>query len=302
MNVIEAIKSKLSLRAFTGLITAAIALTCLILGGFPLLILVLVFATIGAKEYVDILKNKGFLPVFKVIFIFAFFLVTAISTGHYELMPFLLAAGTITSFLAVLFKGRQPYIANVATTILGFAFCWLPCHIILIRQINADDFGFFRWNVNDGLGYLLMMFFIILATDVGAYWFGTRFGKHKLAEVISPKKTIEGAVYGGLIAILIGLAIGYFIGLPWYHALTVSILITSFAQLGDLSESLIKRDAGVKDSSDLLPGHGGFMDRADSYIFSAPVAYYYFKYFVVDGANWQLLIIYIKKVAHVIGL
>lgn len=302
MNVIEAIKSKLSLRAFTGLITAAIALTCLILGGFPLLLLVLVFATIGAKEYVDILKNKGFLPFFKVIIIFAILLVTAISTGHYELLPLLLAAGTITSFLAVLFKGRQPYIANVATTILGFAFCWLPCHIILIRQINADDFGFFKWNVNDGLGYLLMMFFIILATDVGAYFFGTRFGKHKLAEVISPKKTVEGALCGGALAIIIGMVIGYLIDLPWYHALVASILITAFAQLGDLSESLIKRDAGVKDSGDLLPGHGGFMDRADSYIFSAPVAYYYFKYFVVDGLNWSQALIYIKKVLHVIGL
>lgn len=302
MSAIKGINSKLSLRIFTGCITAAIALTCLILGGFPLLILVLVFTIIGAKEYVDILKNKGFLPFFKVIVIFAFLLVTAISTGHYELLPFLLATGTITSFLAVLFKGRQPYIANVATTILGFAFCWLPCHIILIRQINANDFGFFKWNVNDGLGYLLMMFFIILATDVGAYWFGTKFGKHKLAEVISPKKTFEGAIYGGILAVLVGLVIGYFIELPWYHSLIASILITSFAQLGDLSESLIKRDAGVKDSSDLLPGHGGFMDRADSYIFSAPVAYYYFKYFVVDGVNWYQAVIYIKKVFHVIGL
>ncbi len=302
MNVIEAIKNKLSLRAFTGLITAAVALTCLVLGGFPLLLLVLVFATIGAKEYVDILKNKGFLPFFKVIIIFAILLVTAISTGHYELLPLLLAAGTITSFLAVLFKGRQPYIANVATTILGFAFCWLPCHIILIRQINAEDFGFFKWNVNDGLGYLLMMFFIILATDVGAYFFGTRYGKHKLAEVISPKKTVEGALCGGGLGIIIGMVIGYFIGLPWYHSLIASALITGFAQLGDLSESLIKRDAGVKDSGDLLPGHGGFMDRADSYIFSAPVAYYYFKYFVVDGLNWSQALIYIKKVFHVIGL
>lgn len=288
-------------RILTGAIVGLIVLFCVIRGGFPLLLLISAFVWLGSKEYVDILKNKGFLPFFKVIIIVGLLLVVTTSCGLLEAMPLVLAGGVMASFLAVLFRGRQPYIANVATTILGFAFAWLPCYIILIRQLNTDDFGFFKWHFNDGMNFLVLMFFVILATDIGAYYFGSKFGKHKLAEVISPKKTIEGSIGGALCAVLTSLIIGHFIHLQWYHSLIAGVLITSFAQLGDLSESLIKRDAGVKDSGDSLPGHGGFLDRADSYIFTAPITYYYFKYIVLSGYSLSDFIVYLKKVLNVIG-
>ena len=123
---------------------------------------------------------------------------------------------------------------------------------------------------------------MILFTDIAAYYFGTRFGKHKLSPVISPKKSIEGAVAGGVCAVITGLIIGKLIGISLYHSIVLSVIVTVMAQLGDLSESLIKRDAGVKDSGHSLPGHGGFLDRADSYLFSIPVAYYYIKYFMIN--------------------
>ena len=82
----------------------------------------------------------------------------------------------------------------------------------------------------------------------------------------------------------------------------VGLLITVFAQLGDLSESLIKRDAGVKDSGNSLPGHGGFLDRVDSFMFSAPVAYYFFKYFVISNSLWSEFVEVVHSVLKVIGL
>lgn len=293
--------NKNKVRIITGVIISLIVLFCAIRGGLALLLLILMLVYLCSKEYVDILKNKGFLPFFKIIITVGALLTVLTSVGCFEALPFVLAGGIIASFLAVLFRGRQPYIANVATTILGFTFAWLPCYIILIRQLNTDDLGFLKWHFNDGMDYLILLFFVILMTDIGAYYFGSKYGKTKLAEVISPKKTVEGAIGGAICAIVTSLIIGYLIHIHWYQSLIVGILITIFAQLGDLSESLIKRDAGVKDSGDSLPGHGGFLDRADSYLFSAPVAYYYLKYFVASHNTLYDYANCIKKVLNVIG-
>ena len=147
---------------------------------------------------------------------------------------------------------------------------------------------------------MLFIFFVILFTDIAAYYFGVKFGKHKLCPVISPKKTIEGAVAGATCAIIAGLIIGKLIGISLYHSFVLALIVTVMAQLGDLSESLIKRDAGVKDSGNSLPGHGGFLDRADSYLFSVPVAYFYIKYFILSGLTLPMILELLKKVLYVI--
>lgn len=300
MSVIESLK-KNKIRIITGVIISLVVLFCAIRGGLALLLMILMLVYLCSKEYVGILKNKGFFPFFKVIITMGILLTVLTSLGCFEIIPLVLAGGIIASFLAVLFRGRQPYIANVATTILGFTLTWLSSYIILIRQLNDNDLGFFNWHFNDGMGYLILLFFVILMTDIGAYYFGSKYGKTKLAEVISPKKTVEGAIGGAVCAIVTSFIIGYFVHLHWYHSLMVGILITLFAQLGDLAESLIKRDAGVKDSGDSLPGHGGFLDRADSYLFSAPAAYYYLKYFVVSHNATYALTHCVTKVLNVIG-
>ena len=150
--------------------------------------------------------------------------------------------------------------------------------------------------MNAGLGYVIFMFLLVIFTDVGCYYFGRKFGKHKLAPVISPNKTIEGSIGGVVCALVGGFIIAYFIKLPWYHTIIAGLLVTAFAQIGDLCESLLKRDAGVKDSGNLLPGHGGFLDRTDSYAFTIPVIYYYFSYFVVDIHHWVSLLNFIKGI------
>ncbi len=286
-------------RLITGFIIGALVFSAIILGGPFLLTLILAFIIIATKEYADILRNKGFLPFFKFILIISVSMLLISASGYDNLIPLVLIAGTIGSFLAVLFRGRQPYIANVATTILGFLIAWLPCHVFLIRQMGPEV-ELFGITFRQGLYFLVFIFFVILLTDIGAYFFGTRFGKHKLSPVISPKKSVEGAVYGGISAIIVGLIIGKLIGISLYHSFVLALIVTVMAQLGDLSESLIKRDAGVKDSGTSLPGHGGFLDRADSYLFSVPVAYYYIKYFILSGLTLPMVMDLIKKVLYVI--
>lgn len=286
-------------RIITGFAMGALVFSCMLAGGKWLLSFLLIFIIIASKEYVDILKNKGFLPFFKVILIISVTMVLLSAGGYNNLIPLVLLIGTIGSFLAVLFRGRQPYIANAATTILGFLIAWMPCHICLIRQLGPEV-SLFNLTFKQGLYFLLFIFFVILATDIAAYYFGTKYGKHKLSPVISPKKTIEGALAGGFFAVITGLIAGKLIGISIYHSFILALIITVMAQLGDLSESLIKRDAGVKDSGNSLPGHGGFLDRADSYLFSVPTAYYYIKYFILSGLTFPMIDELIKKVLYVI--
>lgn len=293
-----AAKKNSDTRALTGLITGLIIFASIYIGGFVFAAVVGIFVFFALKEYVNILRCKGFQPSFR-ISLFVSFLLFLISVAHKnELFPLVLFLGVTLSFCAVLFKLRQPYIANVATTVFGFILCWLPTHVYLIRGLGSPGKGFLTLcNHNEGLGFLIMMFFTILATDICAFFVGRKFGKHKLCPEVSPKKTIEGSVGGSVAAILVAMLFGSAFGMPLWQSILGGVLITFFAQIGDLSESLLKRDAGVKDSGNSLPGHGGFLDRADSYILSAPVAYYFFK-FVVMG-NWTLLDCIQKAFANV---
>ncbi len=131
-----------------------------------------------------------------------------------------------------------------------------------------------------GQWWTLAFIIIVVATDTGAYAFGLAFGKHPMAPVISPKKTWEG--FGGavLTSVVAGIILAIFmLDEPWWFGILFAIAILLTAVLGDLAESLIKRDLGIKDMSSWLPGHGGFLDRLDSILPSAAVAYAAFRMF-----------------------
>ncbi len=277
-------KNKLS-RVITGTIISLISIAAIILGSIPLFVLLVIIITLCSREFVKILRYKGFHPSLSIILFSAIVFATLTFFHRFDMVPSMLTLTIMASFLTVLFRGRQPYIVNVATTTLGALYCgWLPCHILLIRQIGLDRVAAFQFAPSEGLSFLMFVFLAVALTDIGAYYFGVRFGKHKLAEVISPKKTIEGAIGGAACAILVSILGIFYIDISLCQAIIGGILITLSAQLGDLSESLIKRDAGVKDSSDILPGHGGMLDRFDGYIFAIPVAYYFFVHFC-NGTN-----------------
>ena len=274
--------NKNATRMLTGFIMGTITMGCIMLGGVALLCLLAVVIFFASKEYVKILVHKGFYPSLKIILVSEAILAIITYFDRTEFVALALALCTFAAFMWVLFRGRQPYIANVATTILGFVYCgYFPLHLQLLRDINSAQY-------NDGLGFVVMMFTAVLLTDVGCYYAGTRFGKHKLAPVVSPNKTIEGSIGGAISAVLGALIVGAFISVcfvevKWYVAFFTGLICTIFAQIGDLCESLLKRDAGVKDSGNSLPGHGGFLDRTDSFIFTIPVMYYFCKYFVFSN-------------------
>ncbi len=276
MNEITGL-NKNATRMLTGFIMGTIAMGCIMLGGVPLLVLLSAIIFFASKEYVKILEHKGFYPSLKIILASEAILAVITYFDRVEYVASALILCTFAAFMWVLFRGRQPYIANVATTILGFVYCgYFPLHLLLLRDISSAQY-------NDGLGFVVMMFTAILLTDVGCYYAGSRFGKHKLAPVVSPNKTIEGSIGGAVCAVIGAVVIGYFIGVEWYMSVLAGFFCTMFAQIGDLCESLIKRDAGVKDSGNSLPGHGGFLDRTDSFIFTIPVMYYFCKYFIFSN-------------------
>ena len=163
---------------------------------------------------------------------------------------------------------------SVESTVLGAVYIgWaFGYHLILLRDLSGV-----------GRGLIFFLVVTIWLGDTAAYLFGKRFGRHKLRPTISPGKTIEGTIAGLVFGTLGGLGVWSFflqdiLSLP--HALILGVLLGIVGQLSDLSESVIKRSADVKDSGQLIPGHGGLLDRCDSLIFSAPVLYYYFIYLV----------------------
>lgn len=138
-------------------------------------------------------------------------------------------------------------------------------------------------NREDGLMWLLVMAVTVWVMDSGAYFTGRAIGKHKFWPRISPKKTWEG-FFGGLIAGAVVMALMVAFLIPngvWWQGVALGVVIGIVGPLGDLSESLFKRQAGAKDSSNLIPGHGGFFDRIDSFIFVTPVVY-----LILQFAGW----------------
>jgi len=130
---------------------------------------------------------------------------------------------------------------------------------------------------------LLFLFGLLWVGDTAAMGIGSWLGKHKLAPTVSPNKTVEGFVGGLLGAVAIGILMLFwkFSSVPWYHVLLIALGCSIFGQLGDLVESMWKRSLGIKDSSAIIPGHGGVMDRFDSLLFAAPFMYVYLKLFVI---------------------
>jgi len=157
-------------------------------------------------------------------------------------------------------------------------------YLVFLRSLSgtiaAPFFGSHFPVAARGAWLVLYVFVVTWSADAGAYFIGMRFGKRPLAPRLSPKKTVEGAVGGVLASTVTSLLMGTWLGLPWIHCLIIGPVLGALGEIGDLAESALKRDLGIKDFGGILPGHGGVLDRFDSLLFTAPVAYYYLVFVV----------------------
>ncbi len=138
-------------------------------------------------------------------------------------------------------------------------------------------------NMDSGFALLLYLLLVIWGTDTGAYFTGFAIGKSPLAPKLSPKKTVEGSIGGILTAAIIGAVFSAILEISLTMSISLAVLTSVFAQIGDLFESMIKRKAEVKDSGEILPGHGGILDRFDSFFLSAAIFYLVAVYFLNTG-------------------
>lgn len=276
--------SNLQQRLIISTVGVIALLTCIFLSYEPWFrpIFVLLTAAVIAVaiwEYYTIARNKGWLPLFKIGITGSIAYSCAVylrTQGSGTMLPeAILGLTLIAAFLYYFIKGSDPFV-NLAITLFGLLYLAIPLSCLIdINYFIAEPL------VRDGRWCLLYLLIVTKMTDTGAYFVGKNFGKRKLSTYISPKKTWEGAL-GGLISSVAASIVLYIIfhlffaappfQITFWQCLWLGTLISITAQFGDLAESLLKRDVGVKDSSH-LPGLGGVLDIVDSLVFTSPLMY-----------------------------
>lgn len=275
-------------RITSGLVAIVLALGMIVLGGWYFTLGFSILIYLAQVEYFNLVRAKGNQPAGKTTMIVSqILLITA--TINVDLADAVLpVAGTFICFY-LLFQPKLSTISDISSSILGLFYGgYLPSYWIRLRSLGAAEvsnlplWGYWpeQWfNIHllpMGLSITLLAFGCIWAADIGAYTIGRLFGKTRLSD-ISPKKTVEGAIFGVFGSVTVAVLGAKFFAWPFWVLLgsALGLLIGIASLLGDLTESMMKRDAGVKDSGKLIPGHGGILDRADSYVFTAPLVYYF---------------------------
>ncbi len=231
-------------------------------------IFIAAFIAVGMYEFFAMLEHKG-IRAYKYFGIAAGIMIPLSiilrfeSTKGWELFFIILA---LLILILMQFRRRQNSgaVVDISTTLFGILYIsWFFSFLIRIRYMPQ------------GLGLLAAVLLITKLGDIGAYLIGVRFGKTPLMPRISPKKSVEGALAGLAFSVAGAFMSQKFLNFNYAHLAAVGITLGILGQLGDLSESLIKRDCEVKDSGNILPGMGGILDEIDSLLFTAPVFYFY---------------------------
>jgi phosphatidate cytidylyltransferase len=267
--------SNLAWRVITALIALPLLFWSIWLPTPFLFVGFVILATLfGLIEYFHLAEKLGFIPFVSIgicglLGVHSLFYVRATEFLP-ALLGLLLGATMVQGVLTERdFKKSLP---SHAATLHGVVYVGVLCGFLIgLKRLEPPELG---------SRFLTFFFIVIMAGDVAAYFVGRAFGRHKLAPLVSPGKTIEGAVGNvvGSLAAAVAVHYGLFPALPLAHALVLAVVMNIIGQLGDLYESLLKRGAGTKDAAAVLPGHGGLLDRLDSLLFNAPVLYYYAQY------------------------
>lgn len=266
----QAAASDFTLRVASGLVVFGLFLGSLVLGGWWFASFVILVTVVSLGEFYATLRTVGYRPVA----LFGLVGVVLMGVGAARSGPLAIggwaAMATVTTVLFFSLAPRRHALENTSVTVLGMAWVGLLSFAILIAQGPQP------------VAYILFVVLLIAFNDMGAYFVGRSFGRRKLAAHVSPNKTLEG-FFGGLIASMVVASIlttfpaWETIGIA--RGLIVAAVVGLFAPIGDLIESSIKRSIGVKDMGSVLPGHGGMLDRIDSFLVAVPAIYFVFRGF-----------------------
>ncbi|HEY3722426.1 MAG TPA: phosphatidate cytidylyltransferase [Acidimicrobiia bacterium] len=264
--VVPGTEPDLTTRVITGVGIAVLALICLKLGRDATMVLATAIVGLASLELFQGLQRRGFRPATILAVLGSIAIVPiAFNRGEFA-FPFTLAIVTVFALLWYLFQVvRARPVVNVAVTVMGFVYVGV-----------LGGFAGLLLSYQNGVGLILGVVLCVVGYDVFGYLVGSQLGKRRLVPDISPNKTIEGLVGGMIASVLVAVVIVKQIT-PWgdlTDALALGLTVAVMAPLGDLCESMIKRDLGVKDFGTLLPGHGGILDRFDAILFCLPAVYY----------------------------
>ena len=262
-------------RWITGLIALPILIFLVYKGGVAFALLISAASVVALWEYYRIVLDPALAAVSSIILGWGYLLGVAIVWAAHWAGPDLILSLAALNLLVVAlismfhFKADPAVLRVTVRQLQGTIY--IPVLLSFLILIRANDFG---------MTWIFLIMAIIFAGDTSAYYVGSYWGSHKLNPAISPGKTIEGAV-GGVAANLAVGAIGkalFFPGLTWSMSILFFLAIGVAGQMGDLFESEMKRSSGIKDSSSILPGHGGILDRIDALLFASPVAYIFIRF------------------------
>ena len=273
--------TELTKRIIVAAIGIPLGIVVMYFGGVVFNVIILFISLLALYEFYQIAEKKGYPTDLYLgiglgvgtIMPYTIFVLTDADLGVDLYEPtFELINGIISVYifflllvpLYFLFRKKENYLATIGVTFAGFFYISLPFFcLVLLRDLE------------NGFYWTILTFASIWICDIAAFFIGRKFGKHKLAPTISPKKSIEGAIAGFIASAMFFIVTSnYFIEeISLALSIALGVVIGIFGQLGDLIESKFKRDADVKDSSNLIPGHGGVLDRFDSIIFVVPFVY-----------------------------
>jgi phosphatidate cytidylyltransferase len=267
-----------STRILISVIAIPVIVALCYIGKIPFLIFILAIGLLSYYEFSNMVQHK---ESYTNLIIDSFAIICLIINSYYAFINYEILIICIIILLVIteLFRNNKSVIFNLGASLIGIFYIGIfASTIISIREFFADS------NVvyTEGGYIIISMLATIWICDSAAFFLGTAFGKHKLFPRVSPNKTWEGAIAGFVFAVLTMIASKVIIldFLIWRDVIVIGIIIGVLGQIGDLMESLIKRDTGVKDSSGIIPGHGGVFDRFDSFFFSAPFVYLYLLFFI----------------------